>query len=269
MKEQYIRQVEKELNLSRKAKTEVVRDLNEIFNSAVEHGETEQQVIERLGTPQEFANSTAEQFGIDNSVPKKRKWIISSVISLVVAIVAFLIYATAKSGKVPEGAIGQADAMTNIQVNGDFIFDASQIILGIAILLILSLTACSAPKTPPKDTGDASNSQSEGIIRLDEGEWPVNEYTEGLPVPTGTVAWAMLDTEHGNFSISIAGIDENDYDNYMELLIQEGFSVVENVSEKIKGENYVSVGTLLSNGEKGLSISYIPDNLTIYVSFEK
>lgn len=124
------------------------------------------------------------------------------------------------------------------------------------------------PKTPPKDTGDASNSQSEGIIRLDEGEWPVNEYTEGLPVPTGTVAWAMLDTEHGNFSISIAGIDENDYDNYMELLIQEGFSVVENVSEKIKGENYVSVGTLLSNGEKGLSISYIPDNLTIYVSFE-
>lgn len=79
----------------------------------------------------------------------------------------------------------------------------------------------------------------------------------------------MLDTEHGNFSISIAGIDENDYDNYMELLIQEGFSVVENVSEKIKGENYVSVGTLLSNGEKGLSTSYIPDNLTIYVSFEK
>lgn len=101
---------------------------------------------------------------------------------------------------------------------------------GIAILLILSLTACSAPKTPPKDTGDASNSQSEGIIRLDEGEWPVNEYTEGLPVPTGTVAWAMLDTEHGNFSISIAGIDEKGYDNYMELLIQEGFSVVENAA---------------------------------------
>lgn len=136
MKEQYIRQVEKELNLSRKAKTEVVRDLNEIFNSAVEHGETEQQVIERLGTPQEFANSTAEQFGIDNSVPKKRKWIIS----LVVAIVAFLIYATAKSGKVPEGAIGQADAMTNIQVNGDFIFDASQIILLVGIIAFVFAT---------------------------------------------------------------------------------------------------------------------------------
>ena len=101
---------------------------------------SEQQVIERLGTPQEFANSTAEQFGIDNSVPKKRKWIISSVISLVVAIVAFLIYATAKSGKVPEGAIGQADAMTNIQVNGDFIFDASQIILLVGIIAFVFAT---------------------------------------------------------------------------------------------------------------------------------
>ena len=133
MKEQYIRQVEKELNLSRKAKTEVVRDLNEIFNSAVEHGETEQRVIERLGTPQEFANSTAEQFGIDNSVPKKRKWIISSVISIVVAIVAFSIYATAKSGKVPEGAIGQADAATNIQIESALGFDVSQTTLAVGL----------------------------------------------------------------------------------------------------------------------------------------
>ena len=138
----------------------------------------------------------------------------------------------------------------------------------IAVSLMLSLAACSNQDTPPT-ADNSSNTQSERITMLDEGVWPINEYTEGLPVPSGTVAWAMLDTEHGNFSISIAGIDENDYDNYMELLIQEGFSVVENVSEKIKGENYVSVGTLLSNGEKGLSISYIPDNLTIYVSFEK
>ena len=48
MKEQYIKQVEKELSLTRKAKKEVVRDLNEVFASALEHGETEQQVIERL-----------------------------------------------------------------------------------------------------------------------------------------------------------------------------------------------------------------------------
>ena len=54
----------------------------------------------------------------------------------------------------------------------------------------------------------------------------------------------------------------------MKLLEQEGFSVIEDVSEEIKGQDYVSIGTLLSNDEKGLSISYIPDNLTIYISFE-
>lgn len=67
MKEQYIKQVEKELSLPHKMKKEVVRDLNEVFASAMEHGETEQQIIQRLGTPKEFADSTAEQFGIDIS----------------------------------------------------------------------------------------------------------------------------------------------------------------------------------------------------------
>ena len=138
----------------------------------------------------------------------------------------------------------------------------------IAILLMLSLAACSNKDTPP-DTNDPSNTQSESITMLDEGVWPANEYTEGLPVPSGTIAWAMLDTEHENCCISIVDIAESDYNDYMKLLEQEGFSVIEDVSEELKGQDYVSIGTLLSNGEKGLSISYIPDNLTIYISFEE
>ena len=56
MKKQYIRQIRKDLHIPRSAKTEVVRDLQEIFASAAEHGESEQQVAERLGTPREFAD---------------------------------------------------------------------------------------------------------------------------------------------------------------------------------------------------------------------
>ena len=126
----------------------------------------------------------------------------------------------------------------------------------IAVLLILSLVACSNQDTPPT-TDNSSNTQSENITMLDEGVWPMNEYTEGLPVPSGTVAWAMLDTEHENCGISIVDIAESDYHDYMKLLEQEGFSVIEDVSEEIKGQDYVSIGTLLSNGEKGLGISYI------------
>lgn len=138
----------------------------------------------------------------------------------------------------------------------------------IAVLLMLSLAACSNQGTP-SNTDDSSNNQSERITMLEDGIWPVNEYTEGLPIPSGTVAWAMLDTAHGNCSINIVDIAESDYNDYMTLLEQAGFSVIENVSEEIDGQDYVSVGNLLSNGEKGLSISYIPDSLTIYISFEE
>lgn len=136
MKEQYIKQVEKELHLSHKEKMEVLRDLNEIFASAVEHGETEQQVVERLGTAKDFADSTAEQFGIDNTVSQRRKGIISSVAALLIAVSSFVIYATAKSGRIPKGVIGQADAMTNIQVEGAFGFDILQIIFGVGVIAV-------------------------------------------------------------------------------------------------------------------------------------
>ena len=130
----------------------------------------------------------------------------------------------------------------------------------IAILLMLSLAACSNQDTPSA-ADNPSNTQTESNTMLDAGVWPVNEYTEELPVPSGT--------EHENCSISIVDISETDYNDYLELLKQEGFSIIEEVSEEIEGQDYVSIGTLLSNGEKGLSISYIPDNFTIYISFLK
>ncbi len=88
MKEQYIKRVKKELHLPREAKNEVMRDLNEIFASAAEHGETEQQVIERLGTPKEFADGTAEQFGVDN---KKQRRVVDLAIIAVIAVILLVI----------------------------------------------------------------------------------------------------------------------------------------------------------------------------------
>ena len=84
MKKQYIRQVRKDLHIPRSAKTEVVRDLQEIFASAAEHGESEQQVAERLGTPREFADRTAEQFGFDPAARRRRNRLFQIAISLAV-----------------------------------------------------------------------------------------------------------------------------------------------------------------------------------------
>ena len=97
--------------------------------------------------------------------------------------------------------------------------------------------------------------------------WPVNTFTDGLPVPPGTVSWAVFDEEQQSHAVNLTDMSETDYEDYMKLLQQEGFTVVEETSENIKGQNYISIGTLLSNGEKNLSISYIPGNFGIYISF--
>ena len=139
-------------------------------------------------------------------------------------------------------------------------------LLTIVILLVLFLTAC-AGRTAGAD--DAERLPAESVTMLDEGVWPVNAYTEGLPVPPGTVTWAMLDAEHDTCGVSVTELSEEEFRDYQERLTQVGFSVMENVSETVKGQSYVSIGTLLSNGEKSLSISYVPETLTIYISFEQ
>ena len=74
MREQYIKQVKKELAVSRKLKNEVLRDLNEAFDSATEHGEAEEQVINRLGTPRDFAENIEETAGFQSgAISEKEK----------------------------------------------------------------------------------------------------------------------------------------------------------------------------------------------------
>lgn len=127
MKEQYIKEVKRQLHLSGKTKQEVLRDLEEVFASAMEHGESEEQVMARLGSPKEFADNTAVQFGVDNTARGKRKGFLSVAAALFIAAAAFALYGAAQLGRAPEDAIGQANAMTNIQVVGTLGLDATQI----------------------------------------------------------------------------------------------------------------------------------------------
>ena len=138
----------------------------------------------------------------------------------------------------------------------------------LAIMLTISLTACSNQDISSAPADNGSNTPSNSVSILEEGVWPANEYTEGLPIPPGTVTWATLDAEHENCSVNLNDISETDYNEYIEALKQGGFSIAEDVSEEIEGQDYVSIGTLLSNEEKWIAISYIPDSFTIYISFD-
>lgn len=137
MRETYIKKVKENLVVSKKQKNEVVRDLQEAFASALEHGETEQQVIERLGTPADFANNIHEQFGINCKEKQNRKKKCQIAIALIIAITAFAIGGFIKVTRVPNNAIGQADAMTNIQISGTAIDPIILFLLmGIAALIL-------------------------------------------------------------------------------------------------------------------------------------
>lgn len=138
----------------------------------------------------------------------------------------------------------------------------------LAIMLTISLAACSNQDISSAPADNGSNTPSNSVTILEEGVWPANEYTEGLPVPPGTVTWATLDAEHENCSVNLTDISETDYNEYIEVLKQGGFSIAEDVSEESEGQDYVSIGTLLSNEEKWIAISYIPDSFTIYISFD-
>lgn len=134
MKQQYIKQVEKNLNVLRKVKKDVLRDLDEAFASVLEHGETEQEVLERLGTPEEFAESIQEQFGI--SCAEQSKWekqigiIAAGLISLIAFAAAFFIHVSRPA----KDLIGQADAATTIQISGS----------GIDMFVLMILLGCVA-----------------------------------------------------------------------------------------------------------------------------
>lgn len=137
MREVYIKQVKKELLLPKKQKQIVLRDLEEMFASAKEHGESEQQVIERLGSPKEFVINTEEQLGVDHASVKKRRGIIHIVSSVIVAVVAFIVFGVMRLGKTPDNVIGQADAMTNIKIDEVGAIDPSFIFLLIGTVAII------------------------------------------------------------------------------------------------------------------------------------
>lgn len=76
----------------------------------------------------------------------------------------------------------------------------------------------------------------------------------------------MIDTENNYCSVSINELQEDDYNAYMEQLKEKGFSVVESTSQKVVWQKYISSGTLMSDGEKYLAVSYISDSLVMYFS---
>lgn len=120
MKDKYISRVRRKLSLPRAVKAEVVSDLEEIFAMACERGESEVATISRLGTPEEYVKATEAAFGVDGARLRRKRLAVFAFAFAFVAVVALAFAVVAGYGvqRIPEGAIGYAEAMTDIEVEG-------------------------------------------------------------------------------------------------------------------------------------------------------
>lgn len=136
IKEQYWKDVRRHLHLPRTQRDALLRDLEEIFCSAQEHGESEEAVLARLGPARAYARRVAEPFW--PSMRRRRRLQLAGLLALCLAALAGIAGAAAAfSHRVPASAIGQADSMTSIQVQSALPMDGALLLLlvGIAALL--------------------------------------------------------------------------------------------------------------------------------------
>lgn len=135
-RKKYIQEVKKKLNCSRTEKEEILRDLNEIFDSAAEHGESEAAVMNQLGKPQDYV----EALGcLKRSEPMsgKRK----AAIAVAGTGLAVSLYCLIKSRMVsiPDNVIGGGDAMTMIVLQNSSPVNSSAIFGGLAVICMVAL----------------------------------------------------------------------------------------------------------------------------------
>ena len=121
MKQAYIKKVKRALICPAKMKKVLLRDLEEIFSSAAEHGESEAEVIARLGSPDDYAKAMEESLGIDRKRILRRCALLGILPPALLAPVFFLLYRiaapfTIKSNQMSVGIIGGADGPTSIMV---------------------------------------------------------------------------------------------------------------------------------------------------------
>lgn len=110
----YIRQLKRELSLPSRKKKDVLRDVKELFDDAREHGETADDVIERLGAAADLAKnlSAPHRTGIGT--------FIGAILLLLTAIFCFGAFFFSHLPFYPSNAIGHKDAVTSITVTSGF-----------------------------------------------------------------------------------------------------------------------------------------------------
>lgn len=136
------------------------------------------------------------------------------------------------------------------------------VVLAVLVIAATAVSLYQEQTDAAKENGHSTTSESSVML---DAVWPENEYTAGVPVPAGTVSWAMLDRANEYCSVHMTEVSKADYDAYLASLLDARFVLQREEDESIEGEGYSAACTIFSDGERSVSISYIPDSLTMYL----
>lgn len=138
-------------------------------------------------------------------------------------------------------------------------------LLSVLPALFILLSGCGAGSAALGESSSA-DMPSDSHILLESGSWPENSYTGVLPHPeAGRLENGWIDPERGYCYLSLSGVDDKAAEKYLEQLYAAGFWELERVSDEIRGQDYLYIGALLSNGKTELSLSHQQDHLGIYI----
>ena len=136
MKETYLRQVGR--LLPRRLRRDVLRDLEEQFDTAAEHGESAEDVIQRLGTPEEFAAPFREGYR-PSLVPPILLGSAGLLISAFCGVLLWLQHQLRIDVDASIGVIGGMDGPTQIYVSSDSLNPLIPLLIGGMVLLAAGL----------------------------------------------------------------------------------------------------------------------------------
>ena len=129
MREQYLKAVKQ--CLPRRLRKQVLRDLEEMFDAAADHGESEEEVVARLGTPEAFAAPFREE-----QAPALWPPLVLAGLGLLVSAACGLgLWLQVSLGGEQVGVIGGVDGPTQIYVTSGGISPLWLLLaLGVALL---------------------------------------------------------------------------------------------------------------------------------------
>lgn len=132
----YIKRLKRALKKRLAYDEEIIRDVEEMFENSLKAGESAQDLISRLGSPEDFA---AKFDRTERPYAGVAAFTVAAV-SLLAGIMFIAAYAVGKLRGVPEDAIGYAESATEIFVTGGVGTEA-WLISGTVLVLISPILA--------------------------------------------------------------------------------------------------------------------------------